>query len=145
MRKSPRPLPSFAATRALARRPIHAATIDWNTDQGLQLNRDGVPTGVGDRTKAWLALAHEMIHASRITRGTYTGGTGDRNNPSSPAGKEELQAVGLNGKTPSENSIRAEHDEPLRTAYAAQARPESDEDDSGQGGLTFRVSAGDSR
>jgi hypothetical protein len=134
----------LAQKRSLRKGEGSAATIDWNTDQGLQL-REGVPIGVGDPNKAWLALAHEMIHARRITSGTYTGGTSDRYDPSSPAGKEELRAVGLDGKTPSENSIRAEHGEPLRKAYAAQAQPESDEDDFGRGGLTFRVSDSDSR
>ncbi len=106
-----------------------AATIDWNAEQGLVLDENGVPISADDPSKSYLALAHEMIHASRIVKGTFTGGNGDPYDPASAAGKEELRAVGLGeyqNKTPSENSIRQEHNEPLRTAYPI--RPDKRQD-----------------
>lgn len=98
-----------------------AAEIQWNPSIGLVLNDDGVPIATNNANKAYLALAHELVHGRRIVKGTFSGGIGDRYDPQTRAGKEERRAVGIGEfahKTPSENSIRAEHGEQLRTAYA---------------------------
>jgi hypothetical protein len=100
-----------------------AVEIRWNPIIGLVLNKDGAPIATNNAEKSYLALAHELVHARRIVKGTYTGAVGSKYDPHSPAGKEELRAVGIGkfkNKAPSENSIRAEHGETLRTSYPRQ-------------------------
>lgn len=110
------------------------AQVEWNPERALTLDSDGHPTGrERNPDKAYLSLAHELVHAYRIVNGSYTGheGSGSGTDPSTPKGKEELRAVGLGEfakKAFSENTIRAEHGEPLRTSYplqAERARPAS--------------------
>lgn len=102
-----------------------SAMVDWNTSQGLTLDTDGVPLSTCDSSKAYLGLAHELIHAYRMLKGTFTtdpnGDSGDRYRNGTGAAKEERRAVGLDefaNKKPAENSIRRENTEPERTAYA---------------------------
>lgn len=96
--------------------------IDFNPNKSLTLNQSGAPTGHNNSPdRAYLSLAHELIHAYRITKGTYTGGGENVGfDPKSKKGEEELRAVGLGKwatKQFSENSIRGEHQEQLRTSY----------------------------
>lgn len=108
--------------------------IDFNPNKSLALNAAGAPTGhTDDPQGAYLSLAHELVHAYRITKGTYTGG-GESNgfDPNSRRGKEELRAVGLGkwaSKPFSENSIRREHDEPVRQSYPRSREPRAAEFD----------------
>lgn len=88
-----------AQKRAFGRKGAGSdAVIDWNADE----------------KGAYTRLGRELVHAKRITTGTYTGGTesGDPADPDSKAALEEQRAVGIAkyaNKTPSENSIRKEH------------------------------------
>jgi hypothetical protein len=98
------------------------AEIVWRPNESLDLNQDGRPIGmIGTPDEAHLALAHELVHARRIVKGTYTGAMGDRHDPTTPAGKEELRAVGIgslrNRTRVSENSVRKDLKFPLRTSY----------------------------
>lgn len=110
-----------------------SAEVGWSSTQALDLDSEGRPKikdGVGTVDKpeeAHLALAHELIHARRIVKGTFTGGPGDRHDPSTPEGKEEDRAVGIgsrrNASRISENSIRRQFDQPLRTQYKGVPQP----------------------
>jgi len=100
------------------------AEILWAPKQALRLNPDGQPTGIKDddnEQESHLVLAHELVHARRLVKGTSTAGSSSRYDPKSPAGKEEQRAVGIgkpsNLTRPSENSVRQELGFPLRTAY----------------------------
>jgi hypothetical protein len=97
------------------------AVIDWNADEKGSYTR----------------LGRELVHAKRITTGTYTAGpeSGDLADPSSKAAQEDQRAVGVGkyaGKTPSANSIRKEHGLALHadtststTAAAALTSPDT--------------------
>jgi NleD-like pathogen effector protein (putative zinc metallopeptidase) len=104
------------------------AVITWNPNKSLRLNAAGQPLKLlaTDPSESHLILAHELIHARRIVKGTSTiynkNQTNEaRNDPSTPLGKEELRAVGIGSKSNeervSENSIRKELGYPLRTSY----------------------------
>jgi hypothetical protein len=97
------------------------AVVEWDPGSSLRLDARGRPTDLdGAADKSYLVLAHELIHALKIQKGTSHVGWGDRHNPLMPAGREELRVVGLawyGGKAITENKIRAEHGEPLRTQY----------------------------
>jgi Effector protein len=107
------------------------AEITWNPDLSLQLNPEGLPyreleSGLG---QSHVTLAHELVHALHYMKGDAKLG-GNPLDESSPAGKEELRAIGLGkyAKLPfSENSIRQEHGLPLRTRFAGISRPPSTE------------------
>jgi hypothetical protein len=101
------------------------AETSWNPYRKLELDDQGRPTEyaddeTGENSKSYLTLANQMIHARRIVRGTYSGSPQDtdRQNPSTPAGQEEMRAIGLNTNRVSENSIRRENSEPERSQYA---------------------------
>ncbi|MFC3394540.1 XopG/HopH/AvrPtoH family type III secretion system effector [Brenneria rubrifaciens] len=104
-----------------------SAIVGWSPDNAsIRLNQNGSPTGVGtDSDDNITVLAHELVHARHMLNGSSFGAEGDRYDPSSRAGKEELRAVGIGdyrySKTgkPSENSIRAEQGLPLRMKYKA--------------------------
>lgn len=130
------------------------AVVEWNPNKKLNLDAKGRPSGVinengntrinldgkGDlsavvddpnQDESHLTLAHEMIHARRTVKGTYTGGTGvqgDQYDSSKPAGKEELRAVGIgslgNRLRVSENSIRKALGFQKRTRYKQIAEKE---------------------
>ncbi|MEF9387718.1 XopG/HopH/AvrPtoH family type III secretion system effector [Ralstonia solanacearum species complex bacterium KE056] len=99
--------------------------VGWSmSHSSMVFNRNGSPTGTcPSETDKISQLAHELVHAKHMVAGTWKGGEGDERDPTTPAGKEELRAVGL-GKyaysetgEPSENSIRAENGLPLRRKY----------------------------
>ncbi|HHL4081433.1 XopG/HopH/AvrPtoH family type III secretion system effector [Burkholderia sola] len=99
-----------------------SAIVEWNPSKALVLNAAGEPIGRQDDTaKAYLSLGHELVHAYRIAKGTYTGsGRHDGFRPGTRAADEELRAVGLGkwaNEPISENGIRADHVESRRTAY----------------------------
>lgn len=99
-----------------------SATVSWNPEQSLKLDEEGRPTLIGSAEKSYLVLAHELVHAYQILKGTYTGGFGDRNDQSTPAGKEEFRAVGLGkykDEEKSENGVRKEQGEPIRKHYTS--------------------------
>lgn len=101
------------------------AIIGWSPDKAsIRLNQNGSPLHLGmDNADKITTLAHELVHARHILSGSSLADEGDRYNPRTGSGKEELRAVGLDNyrysttKKPSENSIRAEHGLPLRMKY----------------------------
>ena len=102
--------------------PGAKAEIAWDPEQSLKLDSRGRPyQGLFDNpSQAHLVLAHELVHAVHILKGNLKFG-GDRLDPVTQSGKEELRAVGLGKyvkKTPySENSIRQELGFPQRSQY----------------------------
>lgn len=94
--------------------PGTSVEVTWNPYSSLALNAQGIPTGMSyqDDSTSFIGLAHELVHAYRILRGTYLGGSNI---------KEETRATGIGdsaSKKFSENSIRAEHSLPRRNAYS---------------------------
>lgn len=99
-----------------------SVSVDWNPRQSVAVDAHGRPSLLDDPSLAFVSLAHELVHGYRMMKGTYTGGTSDRYDTSSPAGQEESRAVGIGkyaGEALSENGIRHEHGLPLRGQYAA--------------------------
>jgi hypothetical protein len=99
-----------------------SASVDWNPRQSVAIDAYGRPSLMDDTSLAFVSLAHELVHGYRMLKGTYTGGTSDRYDTSSPAGQEEARAVGIGkfaNEALSENGIRHEHGLPLRGQYAA--------------------------
>nr|WP_113865162.1 XopG/HopH/AvrPtoH family type III secretion system effector [Brenneria salicis]NMN91691.1 NleD-like pathogen effector protein (putative zinc metallopeptidase) [Brenneria salicis ATCC 15712 = DSM 30166]RBP65749.1 NleD-like pathogen effector protein (putative zinc metallopeptidase) [Brenneria salicis ATCC 15712 = DSM 30166] len=105
-----------------------ASEIPWSKMAAEpEVNSSGVPIAGANPDNAFIALAHELIHANHHLAGTskYGGSvTRDASSALTKSGKEELRAVGLGkyefertGK-PTENSIRREHGLPLRTKYS---------------------------
>ncbi|AMP36151.1 MULTISPECIES: XopG/HopH/AvrPtoH family type III secretion system effector [Ralstonia solanacearum species complex] len=97
--------------------------VSWSmSHSSMTFNANGSPTGTCPSDDDKISqLAHELIHAKHMVAGTWKGRWGDDRDPTTPAGKEELRAVGL-GKyaetgEPSENAIRDEHGLPLRRKY----------------------------
>lgn len=110
-----------------------SAEIDFNPSTSLALDHEGNPTGIeNSSSRAYLSLAHELVHAYRIMKGTYTG-AGDQMgfDPNSNKGKEELRAVGLGkwqDEALSENGIRAEQGEQIRSSYPSRPAPRRQEE-----------------
>ncbi|MBN3849566.1 MULTISPECIES: XopG/HopH/AvrPtoH family type III secretion system effector [Burkholderiaceae] len=99
-----------------------SAIVEWNPSKSLVLSPSGVPIGREDNIdKAYLSLGHELVHAYYIGNGKYKGGGGHEGfQPGTRSAEEELRAVGLGkwaGEPISENGIRADHKETMRTAY----------------------------
>ncbi|MBR7964686.1 hypothetical protein KDW41_30445 [Burkholderia vietnamiensis] len=98
------------------------AVVQWNPDAGLRIDGRGIPHLEIPSGVAYLALAHELVHAKYIVEGNYFGVGGDPSNQYSESFREEQRAVGIGEFSytiPSENSIRAEHDQPIRSRYRA--------------------------
>ncbi|MCC5077987.1 type III secretion system effector protein [Xanthomonas campestris pv. campestris] len=98
------------------------ATVNWSPGVGLMVDSEGRPQGQSSEyaEQAFVGLAHELIHAKHIMSGDFKHG-GDRLDPKSKSGKEELRATGLGkyaSERVSENSIRAENGLPIRKHYA---------------------------
>ncbi len=114
----------LATRRLLCRGHGASAEVHFCPFYSLKIDQDGYPSKDYSRPeKSYLALAHELLHAMRIMKGSASPAEGDRYDPRSPAGREELRVVGLSsfyGKRLSENSIRREHGEPLRLHYGAR-------------------------
>lgn len=92
-----------------------SADILFNPDKTFYLDAQGRPSIDAHGDKSWLILAHELIHAMRMLKGTSTAYLGNVNDPKSGARREELRAIGFGKKNyPSENSIRKELGEFLR-------------------------------
>ncbi|MEF3061141.1 XopG/HopH/AvrPtoH family type III secretion system effector [Ralstonia solanacearum] len=97
----------------------------WSmSHSSMVFNQNGSPTGTcPSETDKISQLAHELVHAKHMVAGTWKGGEGDERDPTTPAGKEELRAIGLGKyaysetREPSENAIRAENGLPLRRKY----------------------------
>lgn len=104
-----------------------SVSLDWNPRQALAIDAAGRPTEIVDEATAFASLAHELVHGYRIIKGTFTGGTSDRYEPSSAAADEEDRAVGTGkyaDQSLSENGIREEHGLPIRKFYRALPQPE---------------------
>ncbi|WP_181118042.1 XopG/HopH/AvrPtoH family type III secretion system effector [Xanthomonas arboricola pv. corylina] len=97
------------------------ATVNWSPSVGLMVDSEGRPQGYSAELadEAFVGLAHELIHAKHIMSGDFKHG-GDRLDPKSKSGKEELRATGLgkyaSGRV-SENTIRAENGLSMRKFY----------------------------
>ncbi len=116
-----------ATGSTLFRRRGTASEIPWSKATAEPVvNEHGVPVRQTDPDQAFVALAHELIHARHHLAGTLKfDGTTLTPHPAcaeSKSGKEELRAVGLGkyaaSKEPTENAIRAEHGLPRRTTYS---------------------------
>ncbi|PPC63836.1 hypothetical protein C1Y41_04115 [Pantoea sp. ICBG 1758] len=102
-----------------------SAVVEIDPNASLQLNRYGVPTQYKYGTQnTFLSLAHEMIHALNILQGKRLGQAFENvRDSASKKLEEEMRTVGLGkyaGRILSENSIRKEHNMPLRAAYFMQ-------------------------
>ncbi|MBR8130743.1 XopG/HopH/AvrPtoH family type III secretion system effector [Burkholderia ambifaria] len=96
------------------------ALVQWNPDAGLRIDERGAPYLEIPSEVAYIALAHELVHAKYIIEGNYFGYDGDPLDPDSDSFREEQRAVGIGEFSytiPSENSIRAEHSQPIRSRY----------------------------
>jgi ribosome-binding factor A len=92
--------------------------IFFNPDVGSEINNEGRSILNNDAEKAYLILAHEMIHGMRYLKGTSILYTGTLDDPKSGMTMEEHRTIGIGTrKSPSENTIRMEHGEPLRRLY----------------------------
>jgi hypothetical protein len=110
--------------------PGTKAEVAWDPEASLKLDSSGRPyKGLfNDSSEAHIALAHELVHSVHILKGDFKRG-GDRLDPDTQAGKEELRAVGLGkyAEAPySENSIRQELGLPLRSQYNSVSGSEDD-------------------
>ena len=98
-----------------------SAAVEWNPDDAVVLDAKGRPTGRnGPAGENYLVLAHELIHALKMQKGTSNVGCGGRATPFSRAGREELRVVGtrwFSRHAVTENAIRAEHGRPTREQY----------------------------
>jgi len=97
-----------------------SAFVVWNKTEYLSIDGLGFPTVVKNETLSFITLVHELIHAYRILKGTYSGSYGDVKDPTSPKADEEFRAVGIRGhenKKFSENTVRRDHDLPIRAHY----------------------------
>jgi len=101
------------------------AIINFDPSESLDIV-DGLPYKAGKYNEAFICLAHELIHAYRFMKGnSLAGHGGDVQDSNSPIRDEENRVVGL-GKYQerkiTENSIRKEHNLPLRKAYLMPAQ-----------------------
>nr|WP_260630638.1 type III secretion system effector protein [Pseudomonas syringae]UVN17991.1 hypothetical protein pPsy0479b_00033 [Pseudomonas syringae] len=73
------------------------AIIGWSPDKAsIRLNQNGSPLHLGmDNVDKITTLAHELVHARHILSGSSLADGGDRYNPRTGSGKEELRAAGL--------------------------------------------------
>lgn len=98
------------------------AVVMWNPLDKVDVDENGVATfrpGTGGEP---FALGHELIHAKRFMKGNAEIPEGDRQDPSSPRGREEARAIGLgefSDRATSENALREEHGLRLRTSHAS--------------------------
>jgi hypothetical protein len=96
------------------------AVVSFNPERSLDIAADGQMSIIKSSAKAHLLLAHELIHANRLMKGTSAGASGSETDPGSARWQEEWRTVGLGkwkNKTPSENSFRKEMGEPTRPDY----------------------------
>ena len=102
-----------------------SAIIKWNKQLAQPLlNKEGAPIPDTCPENAYIALAHELVHAKHHLAGTSK--NKGEFNPSKhldliDVSKEELRAIGLDkyaySGEPSENTIRQEHRLPKRFKY----------------------------
>jgi Ca2+-binding RTX toxin-like protein len=103
-----------------------SAVVSFNPDRSLEITPEGEMYPITSPLKAHLLLAHELVHANRLMKGTSAGASGSDADPGSGRWQEESRAVGLGkwkDKTPSENSIRKELGEPTRPGYHVTKKP----------------------
>ena len=87
-----------------------AGRVDWRASPG------------NPPRPAFIALAHELVHASHYLQGSCYRGIGDDLKPDGDSGimEEEMRTVGFGkyaNESPSENAIRVEHGLPRRDSY----------------------------
>lgn len=97
-----------------------SSIVRWNPSLAVNVTDKGLHVAVNDEKQSFISLGHELIHAYRMMKGTYTGDNSDRYTPGTGSYKEEQRAVGIglnNKKSFSENSLRSEHSLNLRAKY----------------------------
>jgi Ca2+-binding RTX toxin-like protein len=107
-----------------------SAVVSFNPNRSLEITPEGEMYPITSPLKAHLLLAHELVHANRLMKGTSAGASGSDSDPGSGRWQEESRAVGLGkwkNKTPSENSIRKELGEPTRPGYHVNKKPGGEE------------------
>jgi len=98
-----------------------SSTITWNPSIFVKVDSKGKAIKDNDEDKAFVSLAHELVHSYRMLKGTYMGGITNRFKIFSRSGIEESRAVGIGtyfGNPLSENGIRFEHGIRLRGKYS---------------------------
>ncbi|MGC6096713.1 M91 family zinc metallopeptidase [Citrobacter portucalensis] len=97
---------------------VNSAQIMFHPDIGIDVDAPGYPKiNHVENNTTYLTLTHEMIHGMRILKGTSIAPTGG-DEPNSGRMREEHRIVGIGKRrSPSKNTIRAEHGEPLRLFY----------------------------
>jgi hypothetical protein len=99
-----------------------SSELAYNSGQSAFVDSNGdLTVWLGIRKNQFVALLHELVHASRILKGTSTGDNGAVTDISSGIYNEEMRAVGLgrwSNKIPSENSLNNELGFPLRKSHS---------------------------
>lgn len=96
------------------------AFIKWRADQYIHIDSRGRPSGATNSNLAFTSLAHELVHAYRMVKGSVI----------DSRRTEERRAIGLGQFSDSrfsENAIRDEHNLRLRARYISY-NLSSDED-----------------
>jgi len=99
--------------------------IDFNINIYAKIDQHGRPVLEKNANLSYISLAHELVHAYRILKGTFTGTMGDPHDITSKAAEEEDRAVGINAYANerfSENAIRKEHGLPQRLQYSTEGK-----------------------
>jgi len=94
--------------------------LEYNPNIAVTTDKNGVPSVVIDRKEAFICLAHELIHAYKIMKGTNLGRSMDPSSKDYESYRDELKTIGL-GKYQShrftENNIRKEQGLNPRNEY----------------------------
>jgi hypothetical protein len=107
------------------------ALVGWNPRESLDINALGQAViNLRNPQDDFVGLAHELVHAKRTMTGEDLGDEGDCTDPTTPLGIEEAIATGLplgpeflSLLRQSENGVRMDHGQPLRTQYAVASEP----------------------
>lgn len=97
-----------------------SAIVRWNPSLAVNVTNEGLHVAVNDERQSFISLGHELIHAYRMMKGTYTGDHSDRYTPGTRSHQEEQRALGIGihaKRSFSENSLRSEHSMNLRAKY----------------------------
>jgi len=97
-----------------------SAIVNWNPSLSVNISNEGLQIAVNDEKQSFISLGHELIHAYRMLKGTYTGDHSDRYTVGTRSYQEEQRVLGIGiyeKKILSENSLRAEHNLNLRLKY----------------------------
>jgi len=97
-----------------------SSIIDYDPSLYVDITPGGRHEMTVDEDRAFIALAHELVHAYRNMNGTHLNTSP---NPDNEIAREELRVIGtgeFKDARISENRIRADHGLPLRTRHKAE-------------------------